>query len=435
MSLSIQASKLTQENRDKIKKELSIRIESGGYGSFKKTSYIYPYAMYNSNVILPFSYAIKSLKLGRPDRDTFPSANIPFQLNLRPEQDIVKKEAIRLLNKQGHVMISCFTGFGKTCLAIKLASKLNMKTLVMIPNKVILIPQWIASVKKFCGNTVKTQMITTTTQIDTDCDVFFVNGMNVVKMAPECFQHIGVVIIDEAHLMVSELLSQSLQYIHPRYVIGLTATPYRPDDYHKLLKIYFGDDVIFRKLHREHFAYKIETGFTPNVEIGATGKTDWNSVLESQASHMKRNELIIDLLRLFKDRVILVLCKRVNQGKSLVKKLMEQKEDVTSLIGTQKKYEQTSRILVATCQKAGVGFDHPRLDCILLAGDLEEYFIQYLGRCFRTQDSVPIILDLVDNNPILKRHWRTRQKVYVEHGGTVKDFRKEYPKYIFPEYS
>jgi superfamily II DNA or RNA helicase len=117
-----------------------------------------------------------------------------------------------------------------------------------------------------------------------------------------------------------------------------------------------------------------------------------------------------------------VLTKRIVQGEYLIRRLEEEGEDVTSLLGKNQEFEQTSRILVGTSSKVGVGFNHPRLDALLLAADLEQYFIQYLGRVFRTKDVEPIIIDLVDNYSLLDKHFRTRQKVYQECGGTVRNF-------------
>jgi hypothetical protein len=59
---------------------------------------------------------------------------------------------------------------------------------------------------------------------------------------------------------------------------------------------------------------------------------------------------------------------------------------------------------------------------LLLAGDLEQYFVQYLGRVFRTKDVKPIIIDLVDNYSLLSKHFNTRRKIYQDHGGTVINF-------------
>ena len=117
-----------------------------------------------------------------------------------------------------------------------------------------------------------------------------------------------------------------------------------------------------------------------------------------------------------------MIVKRVIQGHYLVEKLRERGETVTSLLGSQQEYDVESRVLVGTNSKCGTGFDHPRLDTLLLAGDVEEYFIQYLGRVCRTREVRPIIFDLVDNNPILKRHFNTRRGEYLEVGGTVRNF-------------
>jgi superfamily II DNA or RNA helicase len=255
------------------------------------------------------------------------------------------------------------------------------------------------------------------------------NATNVPKHRRSFYKDIGFLIVDECHLIMAENLSKCMTYITPRYVLGLSATPYRTDGLNKLLDLYFGTRKIIRKLFRRHTVYKIESGFTPEAKLNRMGKVDWNSVLESQTSCEERNEMIIRLVKKFDDRVILILCKRVAQANYLVQRLQEEKEDVTSLIGKQQEYEKTSRILVGTSSKAGVGFDHARLNSLILASDLEQYFVQYLGRVFRTQEVEPIIFDIVDNYGILQKHFRTRNNVYVEHGGIVKSFRREFPKF------
>ena len=97
-------------------------------------------------------------------------------------------------------------------------------------------------------------------------------------------------------------------------------------------------------------------------------------------------------------------------------------EDVTTFKGNKQFYNCKSRILVATISKAGVGFDHPKMDSLILASDVEGYFIQYLGRVFRREDVFPLIFDLVDNFQALTRHYYTRKKIYEEHGGVIKKF-------------
>ena len=99
--------------------------------------------------------------------------------------------------------------------------------------------------------------------------------------------------------------------------------------------------------------------------------------------------------------------------------------------GIKKSCDFTSRILVATVQKAGVGFDHPKLDSLVIASDVEEYFIQYLGRILE-EDVQPIVFDILDQNPILAKHYRTRQKIYKDHGGVVEKFNYKNISVHFP---
>jgi hypothetical protein len=175
--------------------------------------------------------------------------------------------------------------------------------------------------------------------------------------------------------------------------------------------------------------YRVNTGFKPDVKLNRMGKVDWGSVLEGQCLNRDRNELIIRIIKRFRDRVFIVLCKRVVQAEYLEGRLKDEGEDVTSLIGKNQEYEQKSRILIGTVGKTGVGFDHPRLNALILASDVEQYFIQYLGRVFRTEDGEPLIFDLVDNFALLEKHFKTRVGVYVEHGGVVKNFTKEFPDF------
>ena len=88
---------------------------------------------------------------------------------------------------------------------------------------------------------------------------------------------------------------------------------------------------------------------------------------------------------------MLILSKRIEQIDYIVKELRSKGEDVTCFKGNKQDYNPNARIMVATISKAGVGFDHPKMDTLILAGDVEGYFIQYLGRVFRREDVHPII--------------------------------------------
>ena len=164
--------------------------------------------------------------------------------------------------------------------------------------------------------------------------------------------------------------------------------------------------------------FKIIKSYLTKLTI--KNKINWGSLLDSQANDIQRNQIIIDIVTNFKDRVGLIITKRTSQGQYLYDKLLDLNENVDTLLGKKQDFNNSCRILIGTSNKLGVGFDFPELDMIILGGDIEEYFIQYLGRAFRRLDVVPIIFDLVDNNRILEKHFKTREEVYKRHGGTIK---------------
>ena len=425
MSIRIGLEKLTDDQKVFLANELEFTPNSTIYGPSEIS--VFAFEIQENSILLPMNFAMNQLNLSRPLRSSFPKIQLKFNGKLRPLQKQVKKEAYKLLNKTGTCIISLYTGGGKTATSIYMAIAIGMPVLIVI-SRLILYDQWVSSIQKFCPE-AKIQKVTAKSKCDVSAHFYIVNAINVPKLNPGFFSRVGTLIVDELHLIGTEKLSVSLYHVCPRYSIGLSATPTRPDGMDKLLYAYFGEKQVYRKLFREHLVYRISTGFKPLVQSSASGNLDWNSVLNSQAESEERNDIIIRLVEKFHDRCFLILCKRVLHARYLEQKFNEKGISTTSLVGIKRTFDTTSRVLVATVQKVGVGFDHPKLNTLLIAGDVQEYFLQYLGRVFRTEEGVPMIFDLVDNFGVLQKHWLTRRRVYLDHGGTVKNFRRVWPDF------
>jgi len=424
MSIKTNIDTLNQDKRDKINNELKLELKGPGM-----SKWIFPFDLIGDDLFVPFAYGIRQLKLKRPLRDTFTVMNRKFEGILRDEQLIVKKEAIDILDKQGSVIISAYPGFGKTIGSISLACRMKLKTLIIV-NKIVLINQWADSINTFCPS-AKIQKLTTKSEFDNECDFFIMNAINVPKMGPNFFKNIGNCIVDELHLIMAEGLSKSLQNICPRYLIGLSATPYREDGLDGLISYFFGDDKIIRKLHRKHIVYKVETGLKIELELSdSTGKVNWGAVLKEQSENQERNDLIVKIVEHFKDRTFLILCKRVDQANYFIKALENKGENVDSLVGSKQDFNRDCRILVGILSKVGTGFDWSKLNGLILACDLEAFFIQSLGRVFRTKDTIPIVFDIIDKNPILMKHYNSRVETYRECGGIIKSFNRQFPEFF-----
>lgn len=415
MSIKIDANTLSSAIISEIDKQLEIKIQNDR----GLPKYVYSYTINGTMCSLPFAYTID--KLGnniRPPRSCFDQINVEFTGEPTSEQQEILSEATALLNKRGCVMISMYTGGGKTFCAIKLACVTKLKPLV-ITNTIVMMKHWKEDIQKFTDANV--QLINTkTTQLDPTADFYVMYAQTANKLPSNFFDKIGCVICDEAHLIMAETLSKSLNIVHPRYLIGLTATPYRPDGLDILLTHYFGESRIIRKLWRKHIVYKVMTGFKPVLQKTDAGTVNWGALLEDQASNESRNELIVRIIRHFHDKKWIVLIKRVSQGKYLTKRLRELGEIVASFVaGETGNNDREARVVIGTTQKIGTGYNNPESNALMIAGDMEEYAIQYLGRVFRKKDTIPIVVDLVDNNGILYRHFETRCGTYIECGGRI----------------
>ena len=426
MSLKINIDNFTNDTINKIDIDLRFKIPSNS--NFIPDKIVQTYDLIDNDIYIPFSYGISEFNFERPKRDLYPSMNVKFQGELREEQKIVKKEALQYLNKTGCIILSCNVGFGKTALAINMSCNIKLKTLIIV-NKIVLMKQWEESILKFCPDAL-VQKLTTKSKLK-DCDFYIMNAINVAKMGRDFFKSIGNLLLDECHLLATDCLSTSLQYITPRYLIALSATPYRFDDYNKLISLYFGKNQIIREMKRDHIVYKINTGIKIELEKDeTTQRINWGKVLKEQSSNEERNQLIIKIIQHFKDRIFMVLCKRVEQANYLLKKLQDLGENVDGLIGSKQEFDDKCRILISIQQKTGTGFDWPKADTMLLATDTSSYFIQNLGRVFRKKDTIPIIFDLIDDNFILLNHFKERAKVYNEVGGKIVSFNKKFPDFI-----
>ena len=431
---------LSLQERQKIIKELTIDYQESEFGR-KPSFHLFDIEEtdISKNICVPFSYYYQNLS-HLPGQTKYPNQNIKFPKNetgytfigsLTEKQELVKEEVFETLNRTHSVILSFHCGFGKTIFSIFLTSLLKYKACVLA-HRINLIDQWYYSIKKVCPN-AKIQILDTKKPIDPSVDFYIMNSSNVTKRSRDDFKNVGILIIDEAHTICTENLSKSLFWFKPKYLIGLTATPYRTDGMSTILELFFGPEIIERKLRRPFNVYVLKTGKNGQIKIKSEtkvnkmGKLDWNSVLKSQCLNENRNNIIVNIITFFKSRNILVLCKLVEQSKYLLNKLREKGENVDMFVSTQKKFNHDSRILISTFSKTGVGFDHPKLDMLIIASDVEEGIEQYVGRIFRRQDTTPIIIDILDDFKPLYNHYLTRRKLYLETGAEINDYVKIFP--------
>jgi superfamily II DNA or RNA helicase len=360
-------------------------------------------------VTAPFALGVKHGMKPRKKKE-FPIIQVDFYGQLRETQLEVCQNVLRQMKDHKSCLLSLHVGWGKSYFAIWLAHHYQLKTLIIV-NRMVLAKQWVGVIESvITAPRVKILMA----KVDvSQVDFGIVNITNIPKMDLSSF---GTIVCDEAHLLISKTMYRNLFYLQPRYLIGLTATPYRSDGLGVLLDYFFGENRIERKLERVHTVKIIHTGIQLDYSLNHEGGIDWNSILNSQAEHVQRNQLIASIVEDNPQNTFLILVKRIAHGETLMRLLSTLGISCTHLLGTSTQFDENARVLVATTSKCGVGFSHPKLDALIVASDIEAYFIQYLGRVFRTETVQPIIFDLVDANSVMKTHFRSRKKVYNQVG-------------------
>jgi superfamily II DNA or RNA helicase len=431
MSLCLPLSSLQEKDLDTMEKKLVIELQPK-QRSKKATPFWKPpdtvtlVHREGDHVTVPFHWGVSYFgKPHRKPREECGALHSRFKGSLRTEQKEIFNESVALLNKTGSCLMAIYPGGGKTITSLSIASAIGFRTMIFV-NKLVLIDQWMETIRQWFGETVSVQIIKGKSKaLQRGCDFYLVNAVNITKHDFQEYQELGIglLIVDECHLMVTRVLSQALSYLCPRYLMGLSATPFRIDGFDVLLELYFGLHKVSRKLFRPHTVYFLDSHIHIEHDKDMRGDIIWNSVIDKQMSHPERNARIADLCLRFKNRNILILSKRLQQIQTIANLLRDRGEtSVTMMKENETTFDRGARILIATFQKVGTGFSHDKLDMLLLASDIEEYFLQYLGRVFRRPDVEPIIVDIVDRHPILKKHFQSRKKIYEMSGGRIENF-------------
>lgn len=370
-----------------------------------------------SRVLVPFGFA-HTLFDGLLHEPPQLQSHMDFTSTLRPEQDTVAASVLsQLKSSEPAVVMACPPGFGKTITSILVACQLKVKTLIVV-NKLLLAHQWISALHTFVPSAV-VQFLKPKMPLDPRAQFIVVNAVNIDKFEKGTYDRLQLLIVDELHQIITKKLAINLLRITPRYVLGLSATPYRFDDYHKAIAWFFGSQCLRKDLLKSHRVKYIETNFVPTIKTRLNGKLDWNTVLNSQAENQPRNQLIVDTVIQYPSRTWLILVKRVHHARLLQKMFADKNIAVETLVQHQLSFDKTVKILIGTTNKLGVGFDHAAIDSLFIAADVKNYFVQFLGRCMRRPDCVPLVIDMVDNFFSSRKHFDERLKVYVHHGGVV----------------
>jgi len=363
-------------------------------------------------------------------RRTLPPVSIRFSGRLRPFQ----QTAVDQMLARDFGTLSSATGSGKTVMALYMIAHRRQPALIVVHTKE-LARQWIDRIGGFLG-------------IANDACGFIGSGKHRVgeavtvamvqslyKCADEVAARIGFLIVDECHRCPSRTFTEAVSSFDSRFMLGLSATPWRRDQLSKLIFWHLGD--VHHEVDKQHL---VDTGAVLPAEV-IVRETDFSPYHDAVSEYSKMlSELTADT-----DRNVLIasdVAKEAAAGAGICLVLSDRKAhcqnlqsllkfrfrlDAALLTGDLNRAERqevvarlnagTIQVVIATGQLIGEGFDCHNLSTLFLATPVRfsGRVLQYIGRVLRPAPGkhTARIFDYVDVNvEPLRRAAQARQRVY-----------------------
>jgi superfamily II DNA or RNA helicase len=205
-------------------------------------------------------------------------------------------DTYKYMKKLGGSIITVQCGLGKTYMAIKIATLIKQKTLIMVHTSV-LADQWKERINYFVPNA--TVGLIQASRFDIDKDFVIAMIQTVIRrkstyFKPKQFESFGLTIYDECHHMAARSFARSIPLVTSKYNLGLSATPKRTD---KLENIFYWNIgyTVHEKTTNEREAISKSIHYTDdNYQY----KYNWKGDVDLHQLHMQiinneyRNEVI-----------------------------------------------------------------------------------------------------------------------------------------------
>ncbi len=395
--------------------------------------------MPDGSLILPRGYMGQLIRRCKKDgieylihdnRRTLSLLDFTFTGMLKPFQ----KTAVEALGPKHFGTFSAPTGSGKTIMALALIADRRQPALIIVHTQ-DLADQWVNRIQTFLnipeaeigriGGGKK--------KIGTHITVALIQSL--YKCAEEIAPHIGFLIVDECHRCPSRTFTEAVSLFDSKYMMGLSATPWRRDNLSQLIFWHLGD--VQYSINKNQL---IDSGDILHAEI-VVRQTEFKAHHDPTKAYSKmlaelttddlRNRLIASDVAIEAEKtdgICLVLSDRKHHCETL-RAILTFRHKIAAEVLTgdvdagqrvhilKELAEGNIKVLIATGQLLGEGFDCPNLSSLFLTTPIRfsGRVLQYIGRVLRPSPGKhqARIFDYVDVNVgVLKSAADARQRVY-----------------------
>ena len=362
-----------------------------------------------------------------------------FHGKLTKEQ---KPAAKKILSSEIGVL-SAPPGTGKTILAIYAIAKRKTNTLILVHRKPLM-EQWRKQLSDFLGLDVQKigQIGGGKDKATGVLDVAMIQSLGDKGGVDDRVADYGFVIVDECHHVSAVSFERVMTEAKAKFVLGLTATPYRRDGQQPIIHMQCGP--IIHQIKNQGVNQVFSNCFvTPRI---TSFDCEWNErsniyeLWPKLVVEVNRNEMIASDVKkaIAEGRFPLILTERKEHLAILEEMLKPHIENLSVLYGgigvkeRRKIFEKLNssddapKALLATGAYIGEGFDDPRLDTLFIVMPIafKGKVIQYAGRLHRkhhTKTDIRIY-DYVDQKvSVLAAMYKKRLKAYKTMGYEIKE--------------
>jgi len=367
-------------------------------------------------------------------RRTLPPVEFDFTAELRPFQ----AQAVEQMAAREFGTLASPTGSGKTVMALALVARRRQPAVVVVHTK-DLAAQWVERIGTFlsipaeeCGLIAGGRA-----RIGERITVALVQSL--YKCAEAVAARIGFLVVDECHRCPSRTFTEAVTAFDSRYMLGLSATPYRRDNLSQLIFWHLGD--VHHEVARDDL---VRSGAVLAAEIVTRTTafrsysdpvTEYSRMLSELTGDTGRNLLIagdVAAEAAGGGGIVLVLSDRrahcENLRALLLHRFKTPSEIMTGDLAPQERQAVVerlnagaARVVIATGQLIGEGFDCPGLSSLFLATPIRfsGRVLQYLGRVLRPAPGKERarVFDYVDAEvDALMKAAKARRRLYIREG-------------------